>query len=569
MRDLLQSALRWMIRRFAWFLIIVAILAAGNALRQEFREFATVIEEIALLRGGEKDLDAHLHLLGAAAANRVKALETASLERLRAQVESIEREIEQLHRRQNGSGVLGLLTGPIGKEFVARLKGDVEVKILEQERDYLKRLILYAESMRDSQAAKMKLEELRLAHVEAYTRLGQTERQLAAVEKGDYWKSRLGFWSDEFGARQRLKVTLASQRAENLEAYRSHERQRKVLEGILLPRLPRFEIRQDQVDQWLQPLQQLLQDREERYRSNWVTRASGPVIEVLPSAALILLSLMAVPVAIKGVFYFLIAPVASRRPPIRLMPEVSGLLEGQFGDDPRQTKISAVSLPLTLRQGQELLIHPEYLQSSSVRGEKDTKWLLDWSYPLSSLAAGMVALTRIRSAGDETFVISATRDPLSEVGILSLPEGSALVFRPCGLIGIVQCADRPLRITRHWRLLSLHAWLTLQLRYLIFHGPVDLLVKGCRGVRVERVGAGRSINQAATLGFSANVAYATRRCETFGAYLMGKDELFNDYFTGDSGYYAYEEMPHGGRKYGIAGRGIEGIADSVLRVFGI
>lgn len=558
-----------MIRRFAWFLIIVAILAAGNALRQEFREFATVIEEIALLRGGEKNLDAHLRLIGAAAADRVKALETASLDRLRAQVESIEREMEQLHRQKTDSGVIGLLTGPIGKEFMERLKADVEVKILEQESDYLKRLILYAESMRDSQAAKMKLETLRLAHVDAYARLRQVERELAAVEQGDFWMSRLGFWSNEFIARQRLRNTFAAQEAANLDAYQSYERQRKVVESISLPRLPRFELRQDQVDQWLQPVKQLLQKREERYRSNWVTRASGPVIEVLPAAALILLSLILVPIAIKAVFYFLIAPLTARRPPIRLLPEASGILAGQFRADPRQTKISAVSLPITLGNGQELLIHPEYLQSSSVRGEKDTKWLLDWSYPLSSLASGMFALTRIHGAADETFVISTTRDPLSEVGILSLPEGSALVFQPCGLVGIVQHKDRPLRISRHWRLGSLHAWLTLQLRYLIFHGPVDLIVKGCRGVRVERVGAGRSINQAATLGFSANVDYATRRCETFGAYLMGKDELFNDYFTGDNGYYVYEEMPHGGRKPGITGRGIEGIADSMLKVFGI
>ncbi|MCK7502947.1 MAG: hypothetical protein MZV70_01815 [Desulfobacterales bacterium] len=31
--------------------------------------------------------------------------------------------------------------------------------------------------------------------------------------------------------------------------------------------------------------------------------------------------------------------------------------------------------------------------------------------------------------------------------------------------------DRPMQITRHWRLGSLSAWLTLQLRYIVFHGP--------------------------------------------------------------------------------------------------
>ena len=50
---------------------------------------------------------------------------------------------------------------------------------------------------------------------------------------------------------------------------------------------------------------------------------------------------------------------------------------------------------------------------------------------------------------------------------------------------------------------------------------------------------------------------------------MGKQELFNDNFAGGPGYYVYEEMPHFGKKTGIAGRGIEGVFDSVLKVFGI
>ncbi len=50
---------------------------------------------------------------------------------------------------------------------------------------------------------------------------------------------------------------------------------------------------------------------------------------------------------------------------------------------------------------------------------------------------------------------------------------------------------------------------------------------------------------------------------------MGKQELFNDSFAGGDGFYVYEEMPHGRAKTGIFGRGIEGLTDSVLKVFGI
>ena len=50
---------------------------------------------------------------------------------------------------------------------------------------------------------------------------------------------------------------------------------------------------------------------------------------------------------------------------------------------------------------------------------------------------------------------------------------------------------------------------------------------------------------------------------------MGKQELFNDYFAGDDGRYVYEERPHLGKKTGLTGRGIEGVTDSLLKVFGV
>jgi len=79
----------------------------------------------------------------------------------------------------------------------------------------------------------------------------------------------------------------------------------------------------------------------------------------------------------------------------------------------------------------------------------------------------------------------------------------------------------------------------------------------------------RVINQSATLGFSANLDYRVTRCETFVSYLRGKEDLFNDLFAGGPGRFVYEEMPAGGRRGGITGRGLEGLADAVLKAFGI
>ncbi|MBE0577637.1 MAG: hypothetical protein IH613_17295 [Desulfuromonadales bacterium] len=143
------------------------------------------------------------------------------------------------------------------------------------------------------------------------------------------------------------------------------------------------------------------------------------------------------------------------------------------------------------------------------------------------------------------------------------------MMQPHNLVNIVQHKASPIHITSHWQLNSLHAWLTLQLRYLAFHGPAQLIVQGCHGIKIEQADSGRSINQAATIGFSTNLAYSARRSETFLAYLLGKRELLNDNFSGEKRFYIYQEMPYSGKKSGFPKRGLEGVTDLFLKVFGV
>ena len=218
---------------------------------------------------------------------------------------------------------------------------------------------------------------------------------------------------------------------------------------------------------------------------------------------------------------------------------------------------------------QELLVSPDYIQSSSTKSTKTTKWFLDAGFPFTSIASGLIALTRFEPQIDETVVVSSGTHPEMKITLLELSEGATVVLQPRSLVGIRQDRQRPLKVTSHWRLGNVNSWLTLQFRYLVFHGPATLILKGCRGVRLERAGDGRMINQAATLGFSANAHYSVHRCETFVSYWRGADELFNDQFAESNCVYIYEEMPSLHRQAGIAGRGLEGFTDSVLKVFGI
>lgn len=275
------------------------------------------------------------------------------------------------------------------------------------------------------------------------------------------------------------------------------------------------------------------------------------------------------PLLLKAFWYYVMAPLAARRPPIQLVPAGSTprAADETAGAGDAARRISTVSKELALAEGEELLVHPEFIQSLSHTGSKRTQWLLSRSLPFTSFASGMVALTRVSGMG-ATCTVASKKDPFAELAIIELAAGESLVLQPRSLAGIVQSSARPLQIVPRWNL-GLGALITLQFRYLVFVGPARLLVAGCRGVRQEPAVPGRSIDQNQTIGFSAHLAYAPRRSETFGAYLLGVNALFNDSFAGGHGIFVYEEMPYSGRRSGLTGRGLQGVADVLLKFFGI
>ncbi|MBN8450223.1 MAG: hypothetical protein J0M13_14665 [Candidatus Accumulibacter sp.] len=324
-------------------------------------------------------------------------------------------------------------------------------------------------------------------------------------------------------------------------------------------------------DRIIQPVSERLSENDKKLEGSTFRKFMRPVKEVLPTALWILVLTLFAPLLVKAISYYLIAPVAARRPPLRLLPESSGKVftsTGFAGSESAPTMPSRVSLPLILDERSELLILPSYLQGMPLNAKSDTQWLLDWSMPLSSVLAGMYRLTRVRPNSEESITVSSSTDPLAEFSMLDVAAGSALVLQPRCLVGIMQPRGEQLKITRHWRFRSLGAWLTLQFRYIVFHGPAKLIVKGCRGVRVEPATSGRTVNQAATLGFTANLDYSVARNETFWSYYFGERELFNDSWRGD-GCFVHAETPNPSDRSGLFGRGLQGIVDTFLKIVGI
>lgn len=537
---LIAIALKWIVRTLGLLVLVLAVLLAGSWLRSEWqrhRELALEIERQELLAAGlraelgEKDalLAADTAAWRRQAALAARAL-TTELKALDARIAAGDAKWQQVLDK------FGDLERMAAESTAAANRAQRELAALERDFWFWDRLF--------SPAKLAALEAARARH--------------AVLRKNaEAWQA----------ARDRAAATVADSPLEPLQQRRALlTRELDDRSKTVSPRHAALSADRDRKQQQLQAAEAQLEAQQQRAAKDPRTTLFGAIRANLPIALAVLVGILMLPLLLRTFCYFVLAPLATRLPPIRIVP------------DPQAPAIaaparSAVSVALDIAPGEELLVQPGYLQSSSQPARKRTKWFLNPRLPFASIASGMFALTRVRPEGETTthVVVSSQDDPLGEVGVIELPPGAAMVIQPRSLAAIVKPEGVPVAITRHWRLSSLHAWLTLQLRYLVFRGPCRLVLKGCRGVRAEepRPGQPRLINQAATLGFSANLDYKTVRCETFVPYLRGREDLFNDLFAGGPGRYVYEELPARAGGRGMSGRGLEGFTDAVLKAFGI
>ena len=208
-----------------------------------------------------------------------------------------------------------------------------------------------------------------------------------------------------------------------------------------------------------------------------------------------------------------------------------------------------------------MVIKESFLQGSKGGLEKKFRLVWNWKYPVTSLLCGLVALTRIRCLSEKeneskTVTFSHQEEGMIEVAMVTLKEGEQLVFRPLFLAGMIYREGELPWIRSRWIFNQLHAWVTLQFRYFIVTGPVRLLFTAGRGIQEEKIeGTEESfrINRNLTIGFSPSLEYRSRRAETLMAYVLGKNPLFDDYFSKEGRLYNQQ----------IAGLGEEGESEKI------
>ena len=572
MFSLALSVGRWVVRRIGWFVLIVATLWAGWLVQGQLEVLADLENNVLYLKSGHSKLKRELNELKEKTQQSVAKLEAASAAQLDQRIVELTKQVESKSQRlRELDGVMTRLN-PAKNLDVAGLK--IEIGLATQELEHL----LYLRGIRaDIRAHSGKLgrlaedcERVRLQHVGEWNAYKAAHARLASLNAANSFHSQWNPLSDGFkkreafeAARNRHALNTQNLKLQHDRCLASQAATQRVLNGLEKEKV--FVLKDQQAQTALSDLDDRILMLQEEATKHWLKPLLlDPLKQIFPVALGILAAAICAPIAIKFCLYFLLAPLAAKQSPICLQP--NSRAKKPVGE---QSNRSAVSLALEVAPGFELVVQPSYFHSAPERCATTSRFVLNSQFVMTSVAAGMYNLTAVRS--DQAFVttVSSGQDSLSELLKIDIGEEESVCLLPRSLVGVIQRRDSPVRISSHWRLGSMQAWLSFQLRYLVFHGPASIIVKGGRGVRIEPVIEGRAIEQVSTVGFSANLQYSVSRTETFMAYLCGKKGLLRDRFSGQSGFFMYEEMSGSSKRSGVTGKGFEGVADAVLKLFGV
>jgi hypothetical protein len=196
----------------------------------------------------------------------------------------------------------------------------------------------------------------------------------------------------------------------------------------------------------------------------------------------------------------------------------------------------------SLWPGESARVRLRYLQSVDAGLVRESKFMMSWRFPVTSVLSGFVHdvnLKNARAGRDYRLAFAHHKNPEHQMAVVHVPENSSLVVRPSFLAAVILPPGQNLRVRRRWQLFRWQAWLTGQLRFVEFIGPCRLVVAGRPGLRAERLaarddGTPSSCRAAVDkiIGFTPALEYRLIRSPRFWGYYRWDARLFDAHFSG-------------------------------------
>lgn len=203
---------------------------------------------------------------------------------------------------------------------------------------------------------------------------------------------------------------------------------------------------------------------------------------------------------------------------------------------------SANVVETSLWPGERACVRLRYLQYADEGVLRESKFMMSWRFPVTSLLSGFVhdvSLRNVRAGNDYRLAFAHHKNPEHQMAVVHVPENSSLVVRPSFLAAVVLPPGQKLQLRPRWQLLRWQAWLTGQLRFLEFKGPCRLVVAGRPGLRAERMSEKEDgmlpvcrVAVDRIIGFTPGLEYRLIRTPRFWSYYLWNARLFDAHFTG-------------------------------------
>lgn len=550
-----KSIFGWIARHAVLFALLVAAILLSWWLQSSYQSYGELQRTEQQFVSGQSELEAFVATIESAAAQELAGLQSLGKAELESQLVSAKQE-RGAYQRACSNDMGKLLSGGVDA-VIANRKACLELALAD-------RKIGALEAFRDTADARQVGESLPDALKRQASILTVTSNSLNSEADA------LRAFSDDYipDPIQTIQINQHQSRVVALRREADNAaRNVKLLTASQAASRHAEKLSEIASNQYLVEYRSVAEKQSEQLAGNAMQRLrlwaeSNQVDRAMKAAAIALLGIILAPYLIRIFCYFVLAPIAMRRPPVQILSGETA--EGAIS----ATVPSGVSMPISLKSDEEMLIRQGYLQSLSGTADEKTQWLLDSKHPVMSLATGLSFLTRVTGEG-QVATVSAIHDPFAEVMTVNIAENGACILHPRSIVAVTHHKYHPLQITAHWRVFSIHAWLTGQWRYYVFRGPVKIILKGGRGVRVEQAQDGRIFGQHQLTGFSAHLRYAIIRTGTFWPYFLRREPLIKDRVVGDDGVLILEEAPLSSWKAGKPKGGIEGMLDAGLKLFGM
>jgi hypothetical protein len=265
-------------------------------------------------------------------------------------------------------------------------------------------------------------------------------------------------------------------------------------------------------------------------------------------------------------WFYVVAPLAGSAAPVRLAQ--SSQRVGLISEPMLRCSAATKKLDLAIAPNESLFVRAACLKSYDAKTKKRMQiaWKID--SPFISYSAGLWELTRVDGGADGAGVsLWSGEDADRQLVCLELRDHPGLIFRPRHLVGLIH-EPEGLRLRKQWRLGHLHAWCTLQLRYIVLEGTGRAVFWALGGIEALSPGGGKQcVAQDSVAGFDSRLDYSVRRNETFWHYLRGKEPLFDDCFEGCEQYLVSVASEHNKGTVGVD-TWLERVLSLVGKIFG-